>query len=322
MGKLGGGELNVSSDIDLVFAYPEEGETDGARRISNREFFDRLGQRLIAAISHVDADGYVFRVDMRLRPYGESGPLTVSFAALEQYLVTQGRAWERYAWLKARPLTGERHDELARARHAVRLSQVPRLRRLRGAARHPSADPRAGEAQGLCAGHQARRGRHPRDRVRRAGAADRARRPRAGAADRRHAARTRMRSPQRGVIAPHAASVLRDGYVFLRMLEHRLQYRDDRQTQIVPVDASERALLAEAMDCGQRRAFDERLREHRDDDRAAVQRRVRCARRGRARQRRRGSIPRAVGRSVARCRSRRRARRSRLRRSGRVSSKR
>ena len=112
MGKLGGGELNVSSDIDLVFAYPEEGETTGPRRLSNREFFDRLGQRLIATLSHVDANGYVFRVDMRLRPYGDSGPLTVSYAALEQYLVTQGRAWERYAWLKARPLTGIRHDEL------------------------------------------------------------------------------------------------------------------------------------------------------------------------------------------------------------------
>jgi len=113
MGKLGGCELNVSSDIDLVFVYPEEGETDGAKRISSREFFDRLGQRIVAALGHVDANGYVFRVDTRLRPYGESGPLSVSFAALERYLVTQGRTWERYAWLKARPLTGARHDELA-----------------------------------------------------------------------------------------------------------------------------------------------------------------------------------------------------------------
>ncbi len=112
MGKLGGAELNVSSDVDLVFAYPESGETDGARSISNREFFDRLGRRVIAALNDVTADGFVFRVDMRLRPYGESGPLSVPFAALEQYLVTQGRAWERYAWLKARALTGERHDEL------------------------------------------------------------------------------------------------------------------------------------------------------------------------------------------------------------------
>jgi glutamate-ammonia-ligase adenylyltransferase len=113
MGKLGGGELNVSSDVDLIFVYPEEGETDGARTLSNREFFDRLGRRVIATINDVTADGYVFRVDMRLRPYGDSGPLTVPFSALEQYLISQGRSWERYAWLKARALTGIRHDELA-----------------------------------------------------------------------------------------------------------------------------------------------------------------------------------------------------------------
>jgi [glutamine synthetase] adenylyltransferase / [glutamine synthetase]-adenylyl-L-tyrosine phosphorylase len=112
MGKLGGEELNVSSDIDLVFAYPGDGATDGDRPLANREFFDRLGRRVIAALHDVTADGFVFRVDMRLRPYGESGPLTVPFAALEEYLITQGRTWERYAWLKARPLTGTRHDEL------------------------------------------------------------------------------------------------------------------------------------------------------------------------------------------------------------------
>ena len=112
MGKLGGGELNVSSDVDLVFVYPEEGETAGPRAIANREYFDRLGRMVIGSLNDVTADGYVFRVDMRLRPYGDSGALTTSFAGLEQYLVTQGRAWERYAWLKARPITGTRHDEL------------------------------------------------------------------------------------------------------------------------------------------------------------------------------------------------------------------
>src|SRR5512132_2958392 len=112
MGKLGGGELNVSSDVDLVFAYPEQGETDGSRPIANQDFFDRLGRRVVGALNDATADGFVFRVDTRLRPYGESGPPTVPFAALEQYLITQGRAWERYAWLKARPLTGGRHDEL------------------------------------------------------------------------------------------------------------------------------------------------------------------------------------------------------------------
>ena len=112
MGKLGGGELNVSSDIDLIFVYPDEGETTGPRTIANREFFDRLGQRVIGALHDVTPQGYVFRVDMRLRPYGDSGPLTTTFNGLEAYLVTQGRAWERYAWLKARALTGDRCGEL------------------------------------------------------------------------------------------------------------------------------------------------------------------------------------------------------------------
>jgi glutamate-ammonia-ligase adenylyltransferase len=99
MGKLGGAELNVSSDIDIVFVYPEDGETDGKRALGNREFFERLGRRVIAALHEITPEGFVFRVDTRLRPYGESGPLAVPYSALEQYLVTQGRAWERYAWL-------------------------------------------------------------------------------------------------------------------------------------------------------------------------------------------------------------------------------
>jgi glutamate-ammonia-ligase adenylyltransferase len=262
MGKLGGRELNVSSDIDLVFAYPEEGDTDGRRSISNREFFDRLGQRVIAALSHVDADGYVFRVDMRLRPYGESGPLTVSFAALEQYLVAQGRAWERYAWLKARPLTGERHDELAAlvAPFVYRkyldydaydgLRGIHRQIREQEKRRDYAQDIKLGvggirEIEFIVQALQiVRGGREPALRV-------------AGTLDALRAL------AQRGAIAPHAAGVLHDGYTFLRMLEHRLQYRDDRQTQIVPIDKSERALVAEAMDCASVDAFDDRLRAQR-----------------------------------------------------------
>src|SRR5437870_3632371 len=109
MGKLGGGELNVSSDVDLVFLYPEEG---GAA--SNLEFFTRLGRRLIAALDERTADGFVFRVDMRLRPWGDSGALATSFDALEEYFVTQGREWERYAWIKARSLgSGGENGSLA-----------------------------------------------------------------------------------------------------------------------------------------------------------------------------------------------------------------
>ncbi len=108
MGKLGAGELNVSSDIDLIFAFPEVGQTDGEQRpLSNEEFFTKLGRALIAALDQVTADGFVFRVDMRLRPYGESGALVHNFTALEEYYQDQGRDWERYALIKARPVTGD-----------------------------------------------------------------------------------------------------------------------------------------------------------------------------------------------------------------------
>ncbi|WP_085316990.1 bifunctional [glutamate--ammonia ligase]-adenylyl-L-tyrosine phosphorylase/[glutamate--ammonia-ligase] adenylyltransferase [Derxia lacustris] len=103
MGKLGGGELNVSSDIDLIFMYRERGETaGGSKPIGNHEFFVQLGRRVMGMISELDGDGYVFRVDMRLRPNGDAGPLATSYAMLEEYLHVQGREWERYAWIKAR----------------------------------------------------------------------------------------------------------------------------------------------------------------------------------------------------------------------------
>lgn len=108
MGKLGAVELNLSSDIDLIFGYPEGGETEGAKRsLDNQEFFTRLGQKLIKALDAITVDGFVFRVDMRLRPYGSSGPLVYSFAALEQYYQDQGRDWERYAMIKARVVGGD-----------------------------------------------------------------------------------------------------------------------------------------------------------------------------------------------------------------------
>ena len=115
MGKLGGRELNFSSDIDLIFTFPEHGETVGGRRsLDNQQFFIRMGQRLVNLLDQVTVDGFVFRVDMRLRPYGESGPLVVSFSGLEDYYQEQGRDWERYAMVKARALGPWNHfsDEL------------------------------------------------------------------------------------------------------------------------------------------------------------------------------------------------------------------
>ncbi len=103
MGKLGGKELNFSSDIDLIFVYPHSGETQGCRRsLDNQQFFTRLAQKLISSLHQQTADGFVYRVDMRLRPFGESGPLVLTFSAMEDYYQEQGRDWERYAMLKAR----------------------------------------------------------------------------------------------------------------------------------------------------------------------------------------------------------------------------
>ena len=107
MGKLGGGELNFSSDIDLILAYPENGQTDGVRALANETFFARLGQLLVKLLAEISVDGYVFRVDLRLRPFGSAGRVALSFAAMEQYYQREGRDWERYAWIKARPVAGD-----------------------------------------------------------------------------------------------------------------------------------------------------------------------------------------------------------------------
>jgi len=261
MGKLGGGELNVSSDIDLVFVYPEEGETAGPRVIANREYFDRLGRRIVTSLNDVTADGYVFRVDMRLRPYGQSGALTTSFAGLEHYLVTQGRAWERYAWLKARAITGRRHDELdALVRPFVfrkyldfdayeGLRDVHRQIREQGARRDALSNVKLGdggirEIEFIVQALQiVRGGREPDLRMRGTLPALSA----LGARD---------------LLPSSSATALRDAYVFLRDVEHRLQYRDDAQTHQLPEDPEEQARLAEAMDASETE-FDRALAQHR-----------------------------------------------------------
>ena len=140
MGKLGGGELNFSSDIDLIFTYPANGDTQGGRRsCENQQFFTRLGQMLIGALHQVTADGFVYRVDMRLRPFGDSGPLVLSFAAIEDYYQEQGREWERYAMLKARVLNpdGVHSQELQQLlrpfiyRRYIDFSAIESLRRMK-----------------------------------------------------------------------------------------------------------------------------------------------------------------------------------------------
>ncbi|TPH18573.1 bifunctional [glutamate--ammonia ligase]-adenylyl-L-tyrosine phosphorylase/[glutamate--ammonia-ligase] adenylyltransferase [Litorilituus lipolyticus] len=139
MGKLGGKELNFSSDIDLIFTYPESGETINCRRaLDNQQFFTRLAQKLISSLHQVTADGFVYRVDMRLRPFGDSGPLVLTFNAMEDYYQEQGRDWERYAMLKAR-LVGDSpyHDTLSTMlrpfvyRRYIDFSVIDSLRRMK-----------------------------------------------------------------------------------------------------------------------------------------------------------------------------------------------
>ncbi len=246
LGKLGGGELNVSSDIDLVFVYGEEGETDGARRVANREFFDRLGRLAIGTLSETTADGFVFRVDMRLRPYGDSGPLTLPLTALEQYLVSQGRTWERYAWQKARVVCGDAGRALAELvtpfvyRKYLDFDAYEGLRDVHRQIREQAARASHGEDIKLGPGgireieftvqamQLVRGGREPALRLRSTVAALEA----IGA---------------RALLPSQAVAELGEAYAWLRRLEHRLQYRDDQQTQRVPDDPAEREALARSM---------------------------------------------------------------------------
>lgn len=259
MGKLGGRELNVSSDIDLVFVYPEAGETAGPRRIDNHEFFVRLGKRLINLLDSATADGFVFRVDMRLRPFGDSGPLAVSLAMLEQYFYTQAREWERYAWIKGRALTGERADELEALRRPfvyrryLDFGAFAAMRELHAQIREEvrrrdrADDIKLGpggirEIEFIAQVFQLiRGGREPELQAR----------------------PTRVilqRLAAHGQLPAETAAFLDWAYVTLRRLEHRLQYLDDAQTQRLPQAAEDRERIAAAMGAAHWTAFEAQLK--------------------------------------------------------------
>ncbi len=248
MGKLGGGELNVSSDIDLIFVYPEDGETDGARILSNHEFFSRLGRKLIALLNDLTADGFVFRVDMRLRPYGDSGPLVMSFAALEEYLVSQGREWERYAWIKARVISPENSSHIA---ELEKLAQPFVFRKYLDFGAFDSM--RKLHAQ--IRAEVARRDRHHNIKLGSGGIREiefiaqvfqLIRGGRETALRVRPTQQVLRQLAQDGQLAADIAERLDASYVFLRNLEHRLQYLDDQQTQELPDDPERQALVAAA----------------------------------------------------------------------------
>lgn len=246
MGKLGGRELNVSSDIDLIFVYPEDGETDGAQPISNQEFFTRLGRQLINAIADITADGQVFRVDMRLRPNGDSGPLVASFDMLENYFIVQGREWERYAWIKARPLTGSRHDELEAIRRPfvfrkyLDYGSINAMRELHAQIRREVE--RKDKANNIKLGPG---GIREIEFIAQVFQLIRGGRTRALQIKPTCAVLAELGA--RGLLAPGIVAELQHAYVFLRRIEHRLQYVEDAQTHDLPANAEDQTLLAQSL---------------------------------------------------------------------------
>ncbi|ENT4821797.1 TPA: bifunctional [glutamate--ammonia ligase]-adenylyl-L-tyrosine phosphorylase/[glutamate--ammonia-ligase] adenylyltransferase [Citrobacter farmeri] len=265
MGKLGGGELNFSSDIDLIFAWPEHGSTQGGRReLDNAQFFTRMGQRLIKVLDQPTQDGFVYRVDMRLRPFGDSGPLVLSFAALEDYYQEQGRDWERYAMVKARIMgdTDGRYVEELRAmlrpfvfRRYIDFSVIQSLRNMKGMIAREVRRRGLKDNIKLGAGgireiefivqvfQLIRGGREP-------------------------SLQSRSLLPTlRAIAALHLlpesdAEQLRQAYLFLRRLENLLQSINDEQTQTLPGDELNRARLAWGMNVDDWLQLTETLEEH------------------------------------------------------------
>ncbi len=265
MGKLGGCELNFSSDIDLIFAWPEKGSTRGGRReLDNAQFFTRLGQRLIKALDQPTQDGFVYRVDMRLRPFGDSGPLVLSFAALEDYYQEQGRDWERYAMVKAR-IMGDSEDAYANElramlrpfvfRRYIDFSVIQSLRNMKGMIAREVRRRGLKDNIKLGAGgireiefivqvfQLIRGGREP-------SLQSRSLLPTLAAIEQLH------------LLPEGDAATLRDAYLFLRRLENLLQSINDEQTQTLPGDDLNRARLAWGMRVDDWAALTEKLDAH------------------------------------------------------------
>ncbi|MFN8987891.1 MAG: bifunctional [glutamate--ammonia ligase]-adenylyl-L-tyrosine phosphorylase/[glutamate--ammonia-ligase] adenylyltransferase [Burkholderiales bacterium] len=272
MGKLGALELNVSSDIDLIFVHAEDGAANADK--SWHEFHHQLGKRVIRSIDNVDENGYVFRVDMRLRPFGDSGPLVTSLASLESYFLQQARPWERYAWLKARVMTGEAtnvaaldalatpfvfrryHDYAAIEEMRALHSQIRADANKRG----KQSDIKVGEGgirevEFVTQIHQLIRGGRSVGKT--------------GGGTNHTGLQTRSTREalsqlgQHGIIPIPRVAALSQAYTFLRNLEHRLQYLDDQQTQSLPASPEEQQRIADAMGFADWQPFLQTLNMHR-----------------------------------------------------------
>ena len=260
MGKLGGLELNLSSDIDLIFLYEHEGDTQGGTKsLSYHEWFTRMGKRLIKLLAEHDANGFVFRVDMRLRPNGDSGPLVCSLDMLEEYLLVQGREWERYAWIKGRlisPLPGstafaycERElDQLIRPfvyRRHLDYGVIASIRELHAQIQH-EAEKRSSNHHGRSRDIKLGRGG-----IREIEFLAQMFQLMRGGTDPRFRIRPTLEVlelvKQKEILPANEVEDLKTAYVYLRRLEHRIQVWEDQQTHYLPEDEAARTRLAASM---------------------------------------------------------------------------
>src|SRR5688572_3200248 len=259
MGKLGGRELNVSSDIDLVFVHP-----DSVENPSDPPEIERTARKLIALLNDVTEDGFAFRVDMRLRPYGEAGALVSSFEALENYFVSQGREWERYAWIKARPVSGLDAD-LRTLEGIVRpfvyrkyldYGTLEAMRRLHAEVRRDVARRELADHVKLGPGG-----------IREIEFIVQALQLVRGGRDAELTARPTLLIlgllAKKRLLPDEAKAELAEAYVFLRRVEHRLQYLDDAQVHELPDDAEDQARLAQMMNFDSWETFRAALEAHR-----------------------------------------------------------
>jgi len=257
MGKLGARELNVSSDIDLIYVYEDEGETDGTARVSAHEYFSLVAKKLYSLIGETTDDGFVFRVDLALRPNGNSGPPVCSLPMLEEYLQVQGREWERFAWLKSRIVAPQASVGRERAlalralvtpfvyRRYLDYSVFEGLRQLHRKIREEAQRRAAGRPERandvkLSRGgireiefivqlmQVARGGQFPEIRT-------------------RSTLRSLERLSARGLMKPATAERLAECYDFLRRVEHRIQYLDDQQTHLLPMADGDLGWIAASM---------------------------------------------------------------------------
>ncbi len=275
MGKLGARELNVSSDIDLIYVYEEDGETcgrsDGRGQVDFHAYFSKAVKLIYALIGETQAHGFVFRMDLALRPNGMSGPSVISLAALEEYFLIQGREWERFAWLKSRVVAPRCHLAQAAAlrdtvqpfvyRRYLDYSVFEALRGLHQqirdqAARHSAGRPERANDVKLGRGgireieftvqllQVVRGGQYPELRTR----------PTLNA----------LQRLARAKLMPEAtAQALALAYVFLRRVEHRIQYLDDQQTHVMPTDAGDLQWLAISLGFADASALQAELAQHR-----------------------------------------------------------